>query len=317
LKEIVIFYNVENLFSPDPNPVHKTDPTPSGLRNWNQYRYNNKIFKLGQVFQLVEEEYKQPPFIIGLAEIQNDDVLNDLLRASNLENYSYIHYESLDERGVDVALLYDSTKVKVEHSEPISFIFKIDNGNPDAFDTTRDVLFCKIRYQEQLLNVFVVHLPSKRERDINLPKRLFIINELRERVESLVMDKNEAVIVMGDFNDNPDTDLLKNLTFDKNFNKTLTNPFLDLYKNSNFSTFHYKNGLFFDQILLSAQFFTPQSTFCFKKANVFSPAAIGNWDRKFKGRPFRTYSGTRYLGGYSDHYPVVAEIQIQLKTEKH
>ncbi len=307
-----MFYNVENLFSPDPDPVHKTDPTPSGLRKWNQYRYENKIFKLGQVFDLVQENEGQIPFIIGLSEIQNDDVLNDLVKCESLKNHRYIHYESLDERGVDVALLYDATKLKVEHSEPISFIFKIDNGNPDAFDTTRDVLFCKLRYADQLLNVFVVHLPSKRERDINLPKRAFIIRELREKIGQLVTDKNEAVIVLGDFNENPDSDLMDNLTFDKDFNKTLTNPFQELYKNNYFSTFHYKNGLLFDQILFSTQFFSSDFLFRFSEAKVFNPEKISNWDRKYQGRPFRTYSGSRYLGGYSDHFPVLAELQIQM-----
>lgn len=302
---------MENLFSPDSDTAHRKDSTLSGLRKWNQYRYENKIHKLASVFGLVKEEKGQLPFIIGLAEVENDEVIRDLLQNEIMNDYSFVHYESLDERGVDVALLYDNSKVKIEHSEPISFVFKIDNGNPDAFDTTRDVLYCRIRYIQDIFNVFVLHLPSQREKDVNKPKREFILSELGEKIGHLVTDKNEPVIVCGDFNENPDSVLMDNLTFDKHFNKTLTNPFEELYKNNYFSTFHYKNGLLFDQILLSSQFFTPNFLFSFRNATVFNPEKISSWDRKFRGRPYRTYAGTRYLGGYSDHYPVLTEFCLE------
>ncbi|MGC4128027.1 MAG: endonuclease [Bergeyella sp.] len=307
MKELFMFYNVENLFCPDPEKVHKTDPTPSGLSNWNQYRYSNKIHKIAHVFELVEAQYGMLPAIIGLAEIQGKEVLKDLLNRDVFHNYGYVHYDSMDERGIDVALLYDKNKVHIEFSEPISYTFKIENS--DAYDTTRDVLHAKVRFYDEILNVFVLHLPSKREQDINRPKRAHILKEIGNKIGNLFTVKNEAVIVLGDFNENPDDEIMKNLTFYKDFNKILTNPWLDLYKNNSFSTFHYKSGLLFDQILLSAQFFKPGFLFSFRKASVFNPEKISSWDRKFTGRPFRTYAGTRYLGGYSDHFPVITELE--------
>lgn len=310
MEELVMFYNVENLFPPDPKPKHIFDPTKSGLRNWNDERYSNKIFKIAHVAELVKEQYGKLPFLIGLSEIQGKQVLQDILKNPTFSGYDFIHYESLDERGMDVALLYDTSKIKIEFSEPISFFFEMQSKQSSYYDTTRDVLHCKILYRDFPFHIFILHLPSKRENDINLPKREYISREISEKISHLISHQNEAVIVCGDFNSNPDEKIVKNLTIDKNFNKILTNPYYDLYKSKVFSTFHNKNGLLFDQILLSAHFFTPKSLLLFKKASVFSAEKLSSWDRKMMGRPFRTYSGTRYLGGYSDHFPVIVQLEI-------
>ncbi len=307
-EELMMFYNVENLFIPDTKPVHKLDPTKSGLRNWDEKRYQNKLFKISHVLTLVKEQYLQLPFLIGLAEIQGKKVLNDLLQNEIFTNYQYIHYESMDERGVDVALLYDSTKIEIEFSEPISFLFEIENQNPEVYDTTRDVLHCRLKYENQAFHVFVLHLPSKREKDINLPKRDYITKEIGKKIAEITQQTDEAVIVMGDFNANPDEKIFSNLIFDSNNQLLLNNPFFDLYNKNQFSTFYHKNGLLFDQILLSQNFYNQNSKMQFHKAEVFQSEKLSSWDRKFKGRPFRTYSGTRYLGGYSDHFPVIVRV---------
>lgn len=305
--ELMMFYNVENLFPPDSKPVHKSAPTFSGLRNWDERKYSNKIFKLSRVLQLVEEEYSKKPFIIGLSEIHGKKVLEDLLKNEFFKGYQLIHFESMDERGVDVAILYDAEKLKVLSSEPITYFFEIQNENPEDYDTTRDVLHCRFLYNNFVFNVFVVHLPSKREQDVNLPKREYITKELGQTIIEIAQQKNEAVVVMGDFNSNPDEAILENLTIDKNFNKILTNPYLELYNNKVFSTFHNKFGLLFDQMLLSEHFYQPENDLRFKKSTVFNSEKISNNDKKFLGRPFRTYAGSRYLGGYSDHFPVITE----------
>lgn len=307
-EELVMFYNVENLFLPDPKPLHKLDPTKSGLRNWDEKRYQNKLFKISHVLELVNEQYLQLPFLIGLAEIQGKNVLNDLLEKDIFKDYQYVHYESMDERGVDVALLYDSTKIEIEFSEPISFLFEIENPNHEDYDTTRDVLHCNLKYENQTLHVFVLHLPSKREKDINLPKRDYITREIGKKISEITQQTDEAVIVMGDFNANPDEKIFENITFDTNNQLLLINPYLDLFKKMQFSTFYHKNGLLFDQILLSQYFYNQNSKMQFYNAEVFKPEKLSSWDRKFKGRPFRTYSGTRYLGGYSDHFPVITRL---------
>ena len=307
-KELIMFYNVENLFSPDPKPKHKLDPTISGFRNWDERKYQNKLHKIANVFRLVEEQEGVLPMIVGLAEVYGEENLKDLVALEPFcDHFGVVHYDSLDERGVDTALIYDKRKVEVIETEPISFIFENEPDGKENFDTTRDVLLCKLKFNEEIINVFVLHLPSKREKDINRPKRNFILNSVKERVAQLV-EADEAVIVCGDFNENPTEENLNNLLFSDGVDKILANPYVELFNNKVYSTFHYREGLLFDQILLSNHFFLPVHNLEFSEAVVFNSEEISNWDKKFKGRPFRTFSGSRYLGGYSDHYPVYVKL---------
>lgn len=309
--EMVMFYNVENLFLPDPKPMHHRDPTFSGLRNWDERKYTGKLHKIAHVFNLIADEKNQLPMLVGLSEIQGEKPLQDLIDLPPLKDkYAIVHYESMDERGVDVALLYDKSKIEILSSEPISFVFEIEDDNPENYDTTRDILHCRVKFKDSIINVFVFHLPSKREHDVNRPKRIYIVNEIKERISKILESPDEAVILCGDFNENPDDENLNKLLYDDKFNKILNNPYLDIYNNKIFSTFHYKDGLLFDQIIFSNHFLEENFSLLYNSAVVFKPEKISNWDKKFLGRPFRTYAGTRYLGGYSDHFPVIVEFVI-------
>jgi len=303
--ELFAFYNVENLFLPDPPSNHRLDPTKSGLRNWDERKYRDKLFKISHVFQLMKEETGILPCMIGLSEISGRKVLEDLVEMSPFNSqYGIVHYNSMDERKVDVALLYDKSKVEIIDSEAITFFFEILDNNPENYDTTRDVLFSKVKYKEEIINVFVAHLPSKREKDINQPKRNYILSEIRNRILQIVNVENENVILCGDFNENPDDEYLLKLLFDDLHQKVLQNPFQDLYSSKNYSAFHYKSGLLFDQILLSQSFFENDRLLSFYDARIFKPEKLRSRNKMFSDRPFRTYAGTRYLGGYSDHFPV-------------
>jgi len=306
--ELFSFYNVENLFLPDPPPKHKLDPTISGLRNWDEKRYKNKLFKISHVFQLMKEKNGILPFIIGLSEVSGRKVLEVLVKLEPFNsNYGIVHYNSMDERKVDVAMLYDKNKVEVIDSETITYFFEIIDKNTENYDTTRDVLYSKVKYKGEVINVFIAHLPSKREKDINRPKRAFILSEIRGRILSLLNKDKEHVILCGDFNENPDDENLIKILFDDSQNKVLENPFLELFSTRNYSTFHYKSGLLFDQIILSKSLFNNDLAISYKKAGIFNSEKISSRTGNFKGRPFRTYAGTRYLGGYSDHFPVFVE----------
>ena len=303
--ELFAFYNVENLFLPDPPSNHRLDPTKSGLRNWDERKYRDKLFKISHVFQLMKEETGILPCMIGLSEISGRKVLEDLVEMSPFNSqYGIVHYNSMDERKVDVALLYDKSKVEIIDSEAITFFFEILDNNPENYDTTRDVLFSKVKYKEEIINVFVAHLPSKREKDINQPKRNYILSEIRNRILQIVNVEKENVILCGDFNENPDDEYLLKLLFDDMHQKVLQNPFQDLYSSKNYSAFHYKSGLLFDQILLSQSFFENDRLLSFYDARIFKPEKLRSRNKMFSDRPFRTYAGTRYLGGYSDHFPV-------------
>lgn len=310
--ELFTFYNVENLFLPDVKPVHKFDPTKSGLRNWDERKYNNKLFKIAHVFQLIKEENGVLPFIIGLSEVSGRKVLEELVEMDPFNSqYGIVHYNSMDERKVDVAMLYDKSKVEVIDSETITFFFEITNKNTEYYDTTRDVLYSKLKYKGEIINVFIAHLPSKREKDVNKPKRDFIMAEVRNRISNIVTGSSEHVILCGDFNENPDDENLTNILYDNNHHKMLENPFKELFFSGNYSTFHYKSGLLFDQIILSKSFFNDQIGIglSFQDAGIFKSEKISSRNRQFTGRPFRTYAGTRYLGGYSDHFPVFVKFK--------
>jgi endonuclease/exonuclease/phosphatase family metal-dependent hydrolase len=221
--------------------------------------------------------------------------------------YGIVHYNSRDERKVDVAMLYDKNKVEIIDSEAITFFFENENKNIENYDTTRDVLYSVLKYKEEIINVFIAHLPSKREKDINRPKRIFILNEIQRRILDLI-NADENVILCGDFNENPDDENLVKILYDNSYEKVLENPFQQLFSTGNYSTFHYKSGLLFDQILLSESFFKEDNMLSFQNAGIFKPGKISCRDKNFDGRPFRTYAGTRYLGGYSDHFPVYVSL---------
>lgn len=308
--EMFSFYNVENLFLPDPKPVHRLDPTRSGLRNWDEKRYKNKLFKISHVFQLMKEENGVLPFLIGLSEVSGRKVLEDLVEMEPFNSeYGIVHYNSMDERKVDVALLYDKSKVEIIDSETITFFFEIINKkNTENYDTTRDVLFSKIKYKGTVINVFIAHLPSKREKDVNKPKRDFILNEIQSRIVKIIHEEKEHVILCGDFNENPDDEKLVKILYDNDHEKVLVNPFLELFSTRNYSTFHYKSGLLYDQIIMSESLFG-NDTLVFQNAQIFNSEKISSRTRNFEGRPFRTYAGTRYLGGYSDHFPVFVKFK--------
>lgn len=306
--EVLMFYNVENLLIPVSSNQH-FQKNNFGVRRWNTKRYQSKLFKITQVIDLIKQEEGILPMLIGFAEIQGRKPIEDLLKLDPLnKNYNFVHYESMDERGMDVALVYDETKLELLHSEPISYFFEVEDHNTEYFDTTRDALHCKMKYESKIINVFVLHLPSKREKDINKPKRNYILKNIKEIIETIKTDTEESVIIIGDFNENPNEDNMQMLTdFSDQF---LYNPFIEQYNEKQFSTFHHGDGLLFDQILISKDFLTKTSKLTFSKARVFIHKKITNWDKKFRGRPFRTFSGSRYMGGYSDHFPVLAKFNI-------
>lgn len=309
IHELAVFYNTENFYSAEARTSQLPNIEFSGLRNWDQFRFQNKLQKIAQVFQLINEKHGVMPMLIGLAEVQGEGVLQHLVSQPVFEGrFNVIHYESMDERGVDVALIYDKSKVEVISSEPISYFFEIEGTEPEKYDTTRDVLHVKLTYGGATVNVFVFHLPSKREKDINRPRRDVILTDIRERIMQM-NDLGESVLLMGDFNENPDEENIKNIAFGSNNEKILSNPFEDLFLKGKFSTFHRQFGLLFDQMLISDDFFKQSASLLYENAEVFDHPKLKSWDRKFEGRPFRTFVGSRYLGGYSDHFPVLLKFR--------
>lgn len=310
------FYNTENFFDVTNDPEKNAhEYSPEGSRKWTQKRYENKVWKIGSVIsELGLKETGEPPLIVGLAEVENQVVLEDLIRSEHLaaHNYGYIHFESRDERGIDNAILYRKDLVQLQHSEPMPFSYL---KPPDFISTdfSRDVLYVQLKLGAQHLHLFVLHLPSRRDLDVNREFRNIILKEIKNKVnEILHQDANAQVILMGDFNGNPnDVDAKEILQTSKEHeigHNELFNPMLEMFP-KNGSLKHEGRWILFDQILFSKTFLEKSGEgMRFQSAHIYNDRSVQDWDRRFKGSPFRTFAGSKYLGGYSDHFPVYAII---------
>jgi predicted extracellular nuclease len=304
--QTVAFYNIENLFDIyDDSVTNDNDFTPINIKKWTPKRYENKLQKLGfAISNIGKKETGKHPALVGLAEVENAKVIKDLITSKHLENcnYNFVHYESLDERGIDVALLYDSTVFKVLHSE----IFKIELTNEGGeTDYTRDILLVTGLLDGEQIHVLVNHWSSRREGEKESePKRIISSNKVTEIITSLRVEYTDAkIVVIGDFNDDPSNSSIKNMVENSN----LYNPMETLRSFSRGSTYHNRQWNLFDQIIISTNFFKNSTTqFEYETANIFDEDFLKLLSGKFKGTPFRTYAGTKYNGGYSDHFPVYA-----------
>ena len=305
----IAFYNIENLFDIKNDPLtHDRDFLPTAPKRWTPKRYQKKLLKIGTAISKIgEENTKVAPIIIGLAEVENKKVLSDLVNSKNLidENYSYIHYDSLDERGIDVALLYKSDVFKVENSETFSVYLENELGHQDY---TRDVLLVQGKLNNENINIIVNHWSSRREgvKETEF-KRLAAAKVVNSVVKSLKKDNPDTkLIVMGDFNDNPNSESL--LLIEKE--SELFNPFKTVWSRDTGSLNHQFQWNLFDQILFSTNFFdSSNSKLVFKDAQVFNSKFLTQHEGKYKGQPFRTYVGKKYKGGFSDHFPVFIQLE--------
>ncbi|ANW94919.1 endonuclease [Wenyingzhuangia fucanilytica] len=312
--QTVAFYNLENLFDTinDPNKLDELSPMMEIKSNRKEI-YQDKLSKLSQVLcEIGKEQNKLPPSIIGVAEVENRKVLEDLIATPPLSNYHYgiIHFDSPDLRGIDTALLYNKEVFKPTHSEAIPANLYHNNVKIH----TRDILWITGYLIDEKIHVLVNHWPSRRGgaqkssilREHVAKRNLAIIDLIHEE------EPNAKIIGMGDFNDNPTDKSFKKILNTKN-SKTklkpgdLYNPFEKMFKNG-FNTLTYQGELFlFDQIFFSDNYITLNKNyhqFKFYKAGIFNPNYMTLQKGTYKGSPKRSFSGSSYLGGYSDHYPV-------------
>ncbi len=302
----VVFYNTENFYDTidDPN-TYDDEFTPQGRIPWTPKRFNKKVYNLSKV--LCEVVKPHMPDIIGLAEIENRAVLEALIREPHMAktDYGIVHYDSPDERGIDVALLYNKNTFRVLVLEPI----RVSLAGIE--DRTRDILHVTGKTQtNQDLHIFVNHWPSRREGQQESEKRRFVpAGILREHVDKIFdRDPTANIIIVGDFNDNPDnrsiTEVLSVqkpiLPADPGRLYNLTYP---LYKKG-LGSLYYKHWNLFDQIIVSGNLLDAKKViFCKPNdADVFNPRWLLHFDRNHF-EPNRTMAA-KYYGGYSDHLPV-------------
>ncbi|TYB78914.1 endonuclease/exonuclease/phosphatase family protein [Bizionia myxarmorum] len=300
----IAFYNTENLFDIyNDREKHDRDYLPNSTRKWTKKRYQNKIQKLGvAISKIGKSETHKAPSLIGLAEVENGKVLRDLLNSSSLKDipYDFVHFNSKDERGMDVALLYNKADFTVTHSEIFSLIFDRPEGGDDF---TRDVLLVTGMLRGETISILVNHWASRREgTQLSEAKRL----QTSEKLSSIIQNLKQAqpgakIIVMGDFNDDPNCKSITQLTE----SNELFNPMNTLRSFNRGSLVHHLKWHLFDQIMVSTNFFKPDADHLeFDEANIFDADFLKEYKGKYKGTPFRTYAGEKHKGGYSDHFPV-------------
>ncbi|CAL2087157.1 endonuclease/exonuclease/phosphatase family protein [Tenacibaculum sp. 190524A05c] len=301
----IAFYNVENLFDTIDDPFTNDDKyTAKGERKWTHKRYRRKLKKISYVIsQIGKKVSKETPVIVGLVEVENTRVLEDLVAQKDLRNhgYRYVHFDSKDERGIDTALLYRAQFFEPVSSKKFQFNFLDEDGTKDH---TRDVLLVSGFLNEELVHIIVNHWPSRREgEEETRPKRIQAAKVVQKAVEEIRSKDSEAkIIIMGDFNDNPDSESIEQHLVTEDF----YNPMLGLQKQGLGTLSFRKEWYLFDQIILSKNFKKKETEHEFLDVRIFNKRWLKTHKGKFKGSPFRTYIGPWYKGGFSDHFPIYA-----------
>lgn len=306
-----MFYNVENLFDTRNDSLTADDDfTPAGRMHWTNSRYFEKLNKISKV--IIAAGGWQPPAVVGFCEIENRKVLNDLINSSALSKFPYqiVHGDSPDERGIDVALIYDSRYVRILSHR----LIKVGHRALK----TRDILYAKALTDGDTLHLFINHWPSRSGGQLESdPDRMFAAKVLRKAVDSVfVKNRSAKIIITGDFNDEPDDRSLKaglkalplNGINQKDALYNLTAEPKGAVK----GTLKYQGDWnLFDQIIVSGGMLVDSKGLNTNKESykIYHNSFMLETDYSFSGvKPFRTYLGFRYHGGFSDHLPVILEI---------
>jgi hypothetical protein len=305
------FYNLENIFDTIDSPdTHDTEFTPQGSKFWNSEKYYKKLDNMADVIsQIGDELIPGGPYILGVCEVENRSVLEDLVKREALKKsgYEVVHYDSPDERGVDVGLLYRKEFFTVLSSKTYDLKFDFD-----SIDTTRDHLLVSGLLGTDTVHIIVNHWPSRSGGELaSLPKRNAAGYRTRYIVDSLLnLNKNAKIIVMGDLNDNPDNEsVLKCLNTggkkEKLKKEQLYNPYFEVFKKGVGTTAYRDAWSLFDQIIISQGLISEnKSTYMYWKSGIFRKNMVISDEGQYKGYPKRTFSFDLFQNGYSDHFPV-------------
>ena len=329
----VMSYNVENLFDTKDDPfTADNDFLPSGNRHWTPGRFYHKLQQLAKVITAAGEW--STPALVGLCEVENDSVLVRLLNYTPLrrQHYRYCMTHGQDTRGINVALLYQRDKFRYRgHTEhPVRFTRKQHKHTRNILHVWGDVI------TGDRIDVFVCHFPSRYggEKESE-PDRLDAARTLRVLCDSLHhLHPAPHILIMGDFNDTPDDMSIREILYAHPFpisclsgsdsmpmkSRTDAYPSLHLYNlfakdKPFFPGSHKYQGEWsqLDQLILSSSLTdtTSRMQVIPGSARIFSPPFLLTKDNTWRGeRPFRTYYGFKYEGGYSDHLPLIVDFLL-------
>lgn len=317
----IAFYNVENLFDTidDPktlderSPIMELDPKVRGKVYWEKNRNMAKV-----ISEIGADVSKNAPVIVGVAEIENKRVLEDLINDSYLKdkNYGIVHYDSKDARGIDVALLYQKAFFQPTSSS-IHEVVIYDLNNLDKRYYTRDVLLVSGKLDGDEFHFLVNHWPSrfggeKRSR-VNREKAAAVNKRITDSL--LGVNPYAKVVIMGDLNDGPYNSSLKNILQAKaerseTDTHEIFNPMENMQKKKGLGTLGYRDAWdLFDQILVTGSLLDKDySSYRYFKAGIYNPTYLTNPTGRWKGYPFRSYADGQFTGGYSDHFPVYFQV---------
>lgn len=320
---IVGFYNLENLFDTINQPnVNDEEFTPTGTNLYTPTVYLDKLGKLEEVLSQIGTDLSPDGLsVIGVAEIENESVLRDLVNQPKLKGRGYriVHYNSPDERGIDVALIYNPKYFRVLYSESLYVPLKDNDGKPRY---TRDILYVCGSYAGERMHFFVNHWPSRRGgEEASAPSRALAASVAKAKIDSIQLaeDNKARVILMGDLNDDPVSPSVARTLgarTEKGRVKAggLYNPWNDYYQEG-IGTLAYNDAWnLFDQIIISEAFLPrDQEGFFFQKAQIFRKEFMVQKTGRYKGYPMRTYDFGVYMGGYSDHFPTYVVLLKEIR----
>ena len=294
---LVMFWNLENFFDWKDQGIGESDKEFSsyGVRSWTKSRFYSKCSTISKAIFFTADKYGRVPDVLGLCEVENRGVLSRLLSSTLLRKYDYsiVHLDSGDRRGIDVALLYRKSTLQL-----LSTSFKTPVFNGEKM-STRDMLHAQMKCisSGDTLDFIVCHHPSKYGgEEHSRSRRIAAMKSLRELCDSLA---SYSKVVMGDFNDIPSAEQFNEVS------EILINKSEILHNNGE-GTIRYKG-----KWELIDMFLTSYDIGHLTQMQIIKIPFLMTYDKSFPGeKPLRTYSGPKYLGGVSDHCPIILRLAL-------
>ena len=290
---LVMFWNVENFFDWIDQNTGDSDKEFSsyGNKHWTKSRFYTKCDLISKSIFWIGEKYGRLPDVIGLAEVENRGVLTKMLNNTLLRKYDYaiVHKESSDRRGIDVAFLYRRSSMSLVSK---SFRTPVYQGEKLS---TRDILHAGMRLNDGRNMEFIVnHHPSKYGGEKESEgRRTAAVTTLKELCDSLYACDRGNIVAMGDFNDTPDGEQFETI------NDILDNNGAPLHERHQ-GTIRYKGKWELIDFFLSSPGLVAE------EMEIVRIPFLMTYDKRYPGeKPLRTYSGPRYIGGVSDHCPIL------------
>ncbi|HEY7751577.1 MAG TPA: hypothetical protein VH917_04740, partial [Ignavibacteriaceae bacterium] len=292
---------------------------PQSEKEWNTERIDKKYFNLARVIRSMNNNHG--PDLLGVCEVENKMVLDSLtIKFLSDLDFKVAHLESPDNRGIDNALIYRSNKFKLLNVQADTVLLA------DNYPTRLIFGANLLTTANEKVTVFVNHWPSRRGGEQSVESRIIAAKTLNKSVDKILQNEpNSKIIIIGDFNDNPnDVSILEHLKAEPIICDSVTDINLQIDVQSNLFNLSYESygkGIgsykykedwnMLDQIIVSRDLILNENfSYICNSFEVYKPNFIVTKSGNYKGAPFPTYGGSRYLGGYSDHYPVLAKFKI-------